>query len=97
MTESQGNRRGSWNATAGYPATSTEPECSGIRPARIFNIVDLPEPERPIRATTSPLSMERLISVRTSRFPKDLLSPCTVAALDVGFGGVVVGLMGCCN
>ena len=42
--------------------------------------VDLPDPDGPITTTTSPLPMDRLMSFRTCRSPKCLLTPVSATS-----------------
>src|SRR6478735_18025 len=61
---------GSWSTTC--PATSMRPDWIASRPLMQRSSVLLPEPERPIRATTCPGSTVRETPLRTSSLPKRL-------------------------
>ena len=62
-TVSHGKSADSWNIKAGRPATSTVPDVGVSSPATRLRIVDLPQPDVPIRQTNSP----RPTSTSTSR------------------------------
>jgi hypothetical protein len=57
--------------TSGAPRTRTAPLVGWMRPARIRRMVDLPQPEGPSSATTSPSRISTDTSFRTSsRWPE---------------------------
>ena len=51
------------------PSTDTDPPVAGVKPISTRSTVDLPEPEGPIRATTSPLVSVRLTPSSTFTGP----------------------------
>jgi hypothetical protein len=70
----QGNSTGDWNTmpislrgpSIGVPLSAASPVDAGISPARIFNSVDLPQPEGPTIDMNSPSATEKSISCRAA-------------------------------
>src|SRR2546423_1660559 len=70
---------GAWNTmptsdtgpATGRPATSTRPVVAGRSPATMRSRVDLPQPEGPTRATSSPRSTASAMSRNASTGPDD--------------------------
>nr|BFF24395.1 hypothetical protein GCM10025732_23600 [Glycomyces mayteni] len=69
----------------GLPFTVIEPASTVSRRLMVRHSVDLPEPEGPMRTTTSPSSTVRSMSLSAWRFPKCLFTP---AMVTIGAFGV---------
>src|SRR5262245_9685384 len=61
-------RRGSGPLTTS-PSMRTSPRVGAMKPAMMFRMVDLPQPDGPSRHTNSPSRTERLMSSRTVMLP----------------------------
>src|SRR6185369_16065394 len=61
-------RRGSGPLTTS-PSIRTSPRVGATKPAMMFRMVDLPQPDGPSRHTNSPSRTERLMSSRTLMLP----------------------------
>ena len=76
-TRRQGSRRGSWNAIATGPGTSSSPVTSRSSPATARSSVDFPVPLTPSRATNSPGAISRSRPSSMRRPSKSRVSPRT--------------------
>src|SRR5262245_16095687 len=61
-------RRGSGPLTTS-PSMRTSPRVGAMKPAMMFRMVDLPQPDGPSRHTNSPSRTDRLMSSRTLMLP----------------------------
>ena len=67
--------RGSGPGWSGTPSTRIAPAWNGSRAATARSIVVLPQPERPMSATSSPRASERSTPFRTSVAPRERRRP----------------------